>query len=97
MKDNEDGKEEQEEYESEIAKRNKTMTATEELDKIVDDEDMNVDEEQLRSTTSIQETTITDEIMTNTDNDTSSFTSGFYNQQFKSKTDTVPFKGVSRQ
>ena len=97
MKDNEDGKEEQEENESEIAKRNKTMTATEELDKIVDDEVMNVDEEQPKSTTSIHETTITDEIMTNTDNDTSSFTSGFYNQQFKSKTDTVPFKGVSRQ
>ena len=100
MKDAEAGVDEQEDRQAELTtKRNKTATEQlEQEDDTVVDDDMNIEDAQQTDTTDAQEEQkITEAVMMNTDTDTSSFTPGFYNQQFKSKTDMIPGTGVSRQ
>ena len=91
MKDNEDGKAEQEINEDELVKRNKTSKETKDKDANEEEEEndvMEIDDEQQHNKDNTQETI--------TETDTSSFVGGFNNQQFISKTNTVP-KGVSQQ
>jgi len=99
MYNNETGIETQENNEDEISiKRNKTLIGKGESDdEIMDDEEMLIENERQNNTTSTHESTIIDEVMTTTESDTSSFTKGFNNQQFKTKTSSAPWPGVSQQ
>ena len=97
MKDAENGEEQADEEEALKTKRNKTIEQTEQEDEIVDDDDMNIDHAQQNTINTQDKQPTTETVMMNTDTNTSSFAQDFNNQQFKSKTNTPPWQGVSKQ
>jgi hypothetical protein len=82
-------------------KRNKTLIGNgeEEEEEIIEDyEEMLIETEQHDKIASTHETTtVTDEVMTDQDINSSSFVTDFNNQQFKSTASTAPWPGVSQQ
>jgi hypothetical protein len=78
-------------------KRNKTLIGKGDNEEEIDEhEEMMIDTEQHNNSTRTIEPR-TDEVMMNTENNSSSFTTGFNNQQFKSTTSPGPRPGVSQQ